>query len=391
MYNRNPFSSNEGKKINFFPYFSKIFPPSSDSTNFEEFVISLFKNTKLAEICEILRFIFSKINRQKLKEHLKIISILNGQIVNENFIYFREISLNKGLISRISKQQQHDYDFFLFLIDYALKKKFLNLVFYLLKKLETKILDKKKSFIKICLFKFDFYFFQKNYKNAKSFINFLQFLTERDEIGGYNQSKILERAGLICLKENKILLAFSFFFESYGKLNFRNKIGITRIFEFLIFISNFFKKQKINLFCRKGFYHYKILNFIFLEFINIGLQKKKLVLLESSLKEKNWNQKNKSMKYFISKFLKINIKNSLIFLLKPFLRISIFEFSMRLGISKRKTNLIIRKMIIKGEINGFLDKKTDSFTGLKFSKNNAFMIDLLGIIIQIDNSLSRIF
>lgn len=384
-----PFLDEELKKKKIFDYF-----PKKESDSFfllinDIVLLPFFKKTKYIELAEISRLIFSR--KPEKKKKLEPTLCTHFTKIGSNNSNFNDPSMfieNQNLLRIFSKNQFCGKIYCAF-VEYSLYFEFYDTTFFLIENLEKKTWKDKYFFIRINIIKIDFYFYKKNYKKGKNIINFLHFLIERDDINLKDIKKIQGKAGKLAIRENKMPIAFSYFLESFGKTEIFDKNGHNKIFEFLIFVSNFIKKQKINSITQKNIYSYNISNFIFLEFINKSLQNKNLIILEGSLKKKIWNQENQTIKFFLSKFFNSTIINSIKILLKPFLRISLGEISVMTGVTKKKLKMVISKIILNGEIKGILDQEIDSFVAIRFKKNSQYKLSFLKIIIQMNHIISE--
>ncbi|ABW97940.1 hypothetical protein HAN_1g98 (nucleomorph) [Hemiselmis andersenii] len=355
--------------------------------NLENFSKDLSKKTRILEISEIFRFNFLK-NINKIGEKfLCYQKILKRKENSVYFLSYIEILFFKEAFFKILGKD--DIFLYFFYIDYTIFKKFFHQCRYLIKKFEEKE-KKTKPFIKLTLYKTEYFFTQKNYKASKNCINFLQNLTEKEEFDKKTQIEIFLKAGILSVKENKIVLAFSYFFEALEKISNFSESKNNFIFEWLLFCSNFIKKKKINIFCKKNRYKYNISNFIFLEFLITGFRKEIFVLLEASIREKIWPFGTATMKFFLSKNFNFVLKNRIKQFFETFIRIPLTELSIVIGISKRKIYLILSKLILEGETKGLLDFQTDSF--VNFEKFNSYFIfsDFLNILIQLDQIVLNI-
>jgi hypothetical protein len=384
-----PFLDEELKKKRIFNYFSKKKKNSYFFKNIDFLFLPYLKKTKYTELSEIFRFIHSKnTKKKKMNEFFECDNVEKNNLDFNNTILPSLFLKTQTLIKIFLKNYLRE-EIYCFFVEYSLFFKFYETTFYLIQNLERKTWKDKNFFIRINIIKIDFYFSIKNFKKGKNIINFLNFLVEKDDLHPKNTKKIFEKAGKLAIRENKMLIAFSYFLESFGKTRISDKNGHNKVFEFLVFISNFIKKQKINAISRKNVYNYNISNFVFLEFIAKSLQNKNLAILESSFKEKNWNQGNWIIKFFLSKFFNSTIRNSIKIAIKPFLRISLGEFSVLTGVKKKKLKIVLSKMILKGEIKGILDQEIDSFVAICFAKNSQIKLNFLEIIVQMNHLISE--
>lgn len=384
-----PFLDEELKKKRIFNYFSKKKKNSYFIKNINFLYYPYLKKTKYIELSEILRFINSKnTKKKKMNEFFGCHNIENNGFDFNNTV-LPSLFLKIQTLVKIYLKNYISEEIYCFFVEYSLFFRFYETTFYLIQNLERKTWKDKNFFIRINIIKIDYYFSIKNFKKGKNIINFFHFLLEKDDLHPKNIKKIFEKAGKLAIRENKMLIAFSYFLESFGKTGISDKNGHNKIFEFLIFISNFIKKQKINTISRKNDFNYDILNFVFLEFIAKSLKNKNLTILEGSFKEKNWNQGNWIIKFFLSKFFNSTIIDSIKVEIKPFLRISLCEFSIITGIRKKKLKIVLSKMILKGEIKGILDQEIDSFVVICFAKNSQIKLNFLEIIVQMNHLISE--
>jgi len=316
--------------------------------------------------------------------------ILNSLQKTKNCLFYADFFLVQELAFNYFSEHMWINQLYYFYINYILFRKTFLLAYYLIKKLEIQTENEKNIFIKSSIGKLDFYFAQKNYKGVRNCITFLQFLIEREEISMIDEYDILLRAGKLSLKEDKIILAFSYFFETFAKLTDLSKMSYNFVFERLIFSSNFIKKQKINALCKNNPYQYNILNFVFLEFINISLHRRNVIGLETSLQKKIWNKSNQTEKFFLTRFFNATINILLKNILETFVRIPFIELSIIFGITKKKIASILSRMIMKKEIKGLLDQSTQSLIIFDSVDTSFFFSNFFDIIIQIDQLVSEI-
>jgi hypothetical protein len=346
------------------------------------------KKNSFLEINELIRLFFSrnsyiKIFFSSLKEFLK-----NYVNKNQFFSFYDCIFLIETVIKNCG-QNEIFFEYLFFLFDYLYKKKFFHLSSFLLFKLENERKE-KNYFFKILIRKLNIFTKQREFKAANNCLNFLLIFFEKENFGRNFNKKIFSRAAQLAIKENRMVVAFSFFFELFSKNSLLNKIKNSWFFEWLIFCSIFLKKQKMNMICKNHFFQYNNLNFIFLEILNESISKKNFLVLETILKEKVWYDSTQTMEFFIRKKYKILILMSIMKIIKSFLRISIREISLIIGISERKLKRIFSKKILSGNLKGFLSEEFEFFLNLNNFKNFSYFLLLTDISLCIDKFLTKI-
>jgi hypothetical protein len=355
--------------------------------NFIEYFDCSIINFKFSELIKIFRFFYL---RNFFLEDFIIYfeGFLIKKINRFQILNFYDSLIFVETIIKYFRNNEIVYEFYFLFFDYIFKKNFFHLSYFLLKKIEKEIKE-KKFFINVFLKKLDIFFKQREYTIANVCINFFLVFLEKENFGKNLDQKILIEAGRISLNENKIIKAFSFYYEVFSKISSIYKIKISLIFELLAYCSMFLKNQKMNLIYKNRYCKYNNLNFIFLEILNDSIEKKKFLIVETILQEKKWYSPIKIIKFFISKKYKILLKNSIIHVMESFSRISIKNLSLIIGVSTKKLKKNLSKYILNGNIKGFLNQKYEFFFNMNNIKNFSYFSILINLIFHIERFLSK--
>lgn len=350
----------------------------------------LMKSTRYNDISDFLRGFNQK------KNYLKNISeVFDKLSPNKNIVlhypiiitfnYFLENYLNTfGCVenSHLFQKSLHS-----FLLNKG-KSKSAN---FLIKKLTKKLVQVKKTSFFLTIMNHENLFIQNYFNGIQNYLNWFYLSLEKAFESNYYKDKFNFSLGKVALSQNKKIKAFSLFIqaiEDSKKGNFRTKLIII---EWFILSSLLLKKinQTNNFINRLNLLNSK--NLFQIKTIYNCINKNNMVLIEKLIF--NTNRTTfilSSSNLLVKKFFK-KIKKKLVKILSIFIRSSINKLAMLLGVSRKRTEMILSYIILKGEQKGYFVCTTDTYSrSLKTKKVSNIFINAslnLGSLVDVCSKL----
>lgn len=362
----------------------------------QNFFTILIRSTRFNDVSDLLKsFIGVEIWSKDLSsffEHLTSIQnfifhyplIISFNYFLENFLCKYPAIENYVIIQR------------LFHFHLLSKKKFQSSDF-LIKKLSIKNYRLRKNFSFLIIMNHEKLFARKIFNGIQGYLKW--FCLSLEKYFGYNyyQGKLRFSLAKVALVENKRLKAFSLFVESieeFGKNDFKGK---TIVIEWLIFSFILLKKRLPKNRLLGDLISYKSKNLFRIKGIYNAIEKNNIVLLENEIFKSKGNPIIFSSSYLLTKKIFKNIKKKIKKLLSVYIRLSIYQFAIYLGVSRNKTELILSYNTLKGKQKGYFEYITDtyviSFFKMPEIKTNIFIDALinLGCLVTISSEKKQIF
>jgi hypothetical protein len=349
---------------------------------FENLMIIIIKHTRFNDFSDMFRtFNGKKIWFSNFSKFFKN-SFFNKNIVVHypiivSFNYFLENFLDKFL--KIENYFAIQKFFHSFLIN---KKKFRSSDF-LIKKLSVINFMFKKNLICIAIMNHENLLAKKNFDRIQCYLEWFSLSLEKSFSYKYYIERLNFSLGKIAIIEKKKAKAFSFFveaIENIDKKNFRNKIILI---EWLIFSSIFLKKISTKNRLLNDSISFRSKNLLKIKVLYNSFEKNNAIFVERIIYKPNGRSITiNSFFLLVKKFFK-RIKNKIKQFLSIFIRMSITQISIRLGTSRKKTEMFLSYNTLKGNQKGYFDCSTDCYlVFLKIKpeiKSNIFMLTSINL------------
>ena len=328
---------------------------------FSRFIDILLKSTRFNDISDFMRTFY-----QNSRLYTIFYEIFGESTHLQNFIFHYPIiiSYNYFLENFLHKHSCIEKYFVIqkslnsFLLN---KKKFKSNKLFV-KKLSAKYIGLKLNTIFVTIMNHENLMTQKIIYEAENYSEWFCLSLEKYLAYNYYRGKINFSLGKIALLENKKIKAFSLFIqaiEELGKNNFKDRLIIA---EWIVFSSIFLKKINLNKKFWAQLISFRSKNLLKIKAINDSLERNNMILLEKIIFKSNKHSiVAHSFYVFAKKFFK-RIKKKIKALLTIFIRIPMDQFSIKLGVSRKKTELSLSYYTLKGIYNGYLDSINDVYT-----------------------------
>ena len=369
-------------KKNLNPFFQKSYEEKTFN-----FLLNLMKNTRFNEISDLLRTFNGKKNWIKNFSKLyKNFNLIRKYVFHFPIIVSFDFFLENYLVN-INKED--NYSIFLKSLHSLLisKKKyqFINLL--------TKGLLIKKNGVKInssiiTIMNHENLFVTKDFHGFQSYLDWFYFSLEKYFVYNYYKGKIDFSLGKIALIENKKIKAFSSFLEAMEELDdndFKTKIIIL---EWFIFSSLLLKRIKYNNKFSSQPRFLKSKNLFQIKLIYNSIQKSNIALFEYIvLNQKNHSIVSTSYYLLMKKNFKI-LKKKLFRLLSVFIRLSLHQISIKLGVSRKSTEMLLSYHTLRGQQKGYFDCTNDTFIVSFKTKSSPIIKTFINTSINLENYLT---
>jgi hypothetical protein len=369
-------------KKNLNSFFQK---PSEEKTF--NFLINLVKKTRFNEISDLLRTFngkknwiknFSKLNRnfnliRKYLFHFPIIVSFDFFLEN----YFLNID------------KEDNYSIFLkSLHSLLISKKKYQFIDLLTKGLLIKKNGFKINSSIITIMNHENLFARKDFNGFQSYLDWFYISLEKYFVYNHYKGKIDFSLGKIALIENKKIKAFSSFLEAMEGLDdndFKTKVIIL---EWFIFSSLLMKKTKYNNKFSNQTMFLKSRNLFHIKLIYNSIQKYNFALFEYIiLHQKKHSIVSTSHYLFMKKNFKI-LKKKLFRLLSVFIRLSLHQISIKLGVSRKSTEILLSYHTLRGQQKGYFDCTNDTFVVSFKTKSSPKIKTFITISVNLENYLA---
>jgi len=372
-------------KKNLNPFFQKSYEEKMFN-----FLLNLMKNTRFNEISDLLRTFneeknwiknFSNLYRnfnliQKYVFHFPIIVSFDFFLEN----YF--LNINKEDNYSIFLKSLHS------LLISKKKYQFIDLL--------TKGLLIKKNVLKInssiiTIMNHENLFARKDFNGFQSYLDWFRFSLEKYFVYNYYKGKIDFSLGKIALIENKKIKAFSSFLEAMEELDdndFKTKVIIL---EWFVFSSLLLKRIKNNNKFSNQPRLLKSKNLFQIKLIYNSIQKNNVALFEYIvLNQKKHSIVSTSHYLLMKKNFKI-LKKKLFRLLSVFIRLSLHQISIKLGVSRKNTEILLSYYTLRGQQKGYFDCTNDTFVVSFKTKSSPKIKTFINTSINLENYLALNF
>jgi len=369
-------------KKNLNPFFQKSYEEKMFN-----FLLNLMKNTRFNEISDLLRTFneeknwiknFSKLYRnfnliQKYVFHFPIIVSFDFFLEN----YF--LNINKEDNYSIFLKSLHS------LLISKKKYQFIDLL--------TKGLLIKKNVLKInssiiTIMNHENLFARKDFNGFQSYLDWFRFSLEKYFVYNYYKGKIDFSLGKIALIENKKIKAFSSFLEAMEELDdndFKTKVIIL---EWFVFSSLLLKRIKNNNKFSNQPRLLKSKNLFQIKLIYNSIQKNNVALFEYIvLNQKKHSIVSTSHYHLMKKNFKI-LKKKLFRLLSVFIRLSLHQISIKLGVSRKSSEILLSYHTLRGQQKGYFDCTNDTFVVSFKTKSSPKIKTFITTSINLENYLA---
>ena len=349
---------------------------------FEDLLIILIKNTRFNDFSDMFRTLNGKkIWFSNFSKFFKNSSFNKNIVVHYpiivSFNYFMENFFDNFL--KIENYFAVQKFFHSFLIN---KKKFRSSDL-LIKKLSVINFMFKKNLICIAIMNHENLLAKKNFGRIQCYLEWFSLSLEKSFSYKYYIERLNFSLGKIAIIEKKKAKAFSLFVEAIediDKKNFRNKIILI---EWLIFSSIFLKKTSTKNRLLNDSISFRSKNLFRIKVLYNSFEKNNSILIEKIIYKPNGRSIIiSSFSLLVKKFFK-RIKNKIKKFLSLFIRISLHQISIRLGVSRKKTETFLSYNTLKGNQKGYFDCSTDCYlVSLKIKseiKSNIFMLTSINL------------
>ena len=335
------------KKIN-------LFSNKCSVENEPKFIIDLLRKTRFNDISDILRTFNDR------KDWLKNFSILfkNYNFIRKYVFHFPIIvSFDFFLENYLEKikQEEHFSIFLKLLHSLLISKKKYKSVDLLTKGIAIKKSAGRVKSTTITIMNHENLFAKKNFNGFQSYLDWLYFSLEKYFVHNYYKGKINFSLGKMALIENKKFRAFSSFLEALEEFDENDFKTRLIVLEWFIFSSLLLKKIKFTNKFSGEFKSFNSKNLFKIKLIYNSIKRNNIILLEHTI----FNQKKYftilDSYYFLAKKILKNIKKKLLKILSVFIRLSMHEISIKLGVSRKSTEKILSYHILKGQKKGYFD------------------------------------
>ena len=340
--------------------FESIFLKESKEKNSIDILNLLLRSTRFNDISDILRVFCNKTSCLEILFKFFEISSYQGVYrfhfpIIKNFSYLIENFLHV----------------FVFIEKFPIIQKILNSLFLSQRKLHLndfliKKLSANSSYIKsheffLTILNHESLISRKMYNIVQSHLNWFQTALEKNYTYNYYKNKLNFSVGKISLIENKHIKAFSLFIEIVEEIdenNFKNKLIAMH---WLSFSSSLLKRNNLNGKIWSNFTPFKMKNLLEIKVLNSSIEKNNIILWEYIV------FKTGKQPFFLdSLFLHIKkifktVSQLIKQILSIFSRLSIQNLTKKIGISRKRMEIILSYCVLKGRIRGYLDCTNDTF------------------------------
>jgi hypothetical protein len=354
------------------------------------FLINLMKNTRFNEISDLLRTFNEKKNW--IKNFSKLYR--NFNLIRKYVFHFPILVSFDFFLENYFANINNEDNCSIFLKSFhslLISKKKYSFIDLLTKGLLIKKNGVKINSSIITIMNHENLFARKDFNGFQSYLDWFCFSLEKYFVYNYYKGKIDFSLGKIALIENKKIKAFSSFLEAMEELDdndFKTKVIIL---EWFIFSFLLLKRTKYNNKFSSQHRFLKSKNLFQIKLIYNSIQKNNIALFEYIiLNQKKHSIVSTSHYLLIKKNFKI-LKKKLFRLLSVFIRLSLHQISIKLGVSRKNTEILLSYYTLRGQQKGYFDCTNDTFVVSFKTKSSPKIKTFINTSINLENYLALNF